>query len=178
MEGEEKMKVKIKSIVVFALILTMFTTCFSGLAGAKKISKGDKQVNELAEQLEFVFENAFELDENGRIVDVDLNFIERENNGVVPAEFLEIKSAINEQKRSGPMRNAALDRCLNSKLKNEYGSIISGAIVGTIFDYMYQKEWVLAAKQLIKVGVKGTVFGIVGSVSVMWVQCNYQVNGW
>lgn len=48
--------------------------------------------------------------------------------------------------------NAAVDHCVEKKIKSEYGDIITGAALGAIVDYIRDGNYKKAAKKAITLG--------------------------
>ncbi|MBT2602820.1 hypothetical protein J7E55_07100 [Bacillus sp. ISL-53] len=67
--------------------------------------------------------------------------------------------------------NAAVDRCVEKKIKSEYGDIITGAALGAIADYIHDGNYKLAAKKVIAVGLRGSVVGIAIDLSILLAKC-------
>ncbi|EKN63012.1 hypothetical protein P9E76_12620 [Schinkia azotoformans] len=72
----------------------------------------------------------------------------------------------------------AVDRCIENELIGEYGDIVTGAFVGIFFDYLWEGNYTLAAKYLIKIGVKGSVLGIAVELTSIAGKCVWQEEGW
>ncbi|MCT6926120.1 hypothetical protein [Metasolibacillus sp.] len=171
-----------KNLSVIVMTLVLFLTTFSSIASAQQIN--NQQVEELAKTLEFVFEKAAITDEFGNIIDIDIDMIEKEF-GVSPEiEMLKAeKEAFIKQTQpqclsASPVSTLtaerggdAVDRCIEDKVRNGYGELVTGAIIGAIIDDVLSKDFSSAAKKLIKAGFRGTPIGIVGSLAGMFFSC-------
>jgi hypothetical protein len=192
---------RFKSILVVLLIFTLFTTGFSSVAGAKGISKKEaKQIELLADQLEFIFEDAAIKDNNGEIISFDIEMIEQKFGTSPELEELKVQIKKSEELKQKeimfetsskdtmmpmmPMMMAAssdssaVDRCIEAKIKASYKEILSVGAFGTFYSYLWAGEYKLAASKLIKIGVKGSVYGIATELAYYFLTCEYKVNGW
>lgn len=169
----------LKKIFLMTFIFSLFVSSFSPIAKAEEID--EKEVDELAEQLKFIYEEATIKDRNGNIINLDIKMIE-EKYGSSP-ELDELKSEnkitlINKNNPSITPMNAKLDRCIEKKIKNGLGDVLSLAAITTVIEYIKDGEYTLAAKKLIKLGVKGNAVGITAQLILWWGQCNLSENGW
>lgn len=187
------MKESLKKVFVLMMVFTLFLTIFSSAANAQVVnakSVDEKKAEELAEMLEFLFEEAAIKDKQGNIVDLDINKIEKKfgKKKKIIQDIKEQKDAfINKnynvmKKCSSPntendsdsivtIANAKVDNCITKKLKEEYGSIITGAIVSQIISYLWNGEYLKAAKKILKTGIKGSAPGIAASISIIFFTC-------
>lgn len=174
------MKKSLKNLTVLAMTFILFFASFSSLASAEEIN--EKDVFELAEKLEFIFEEAAIKDEFGNVIDLDIDMIE-EKYGTSPEIDLlrEQRETFKNQNQSSSNRfvvyaaaekgGDAVDRCIEDKIISSYGDLISGAIYGAILEDIKSKNYLSAAQRLIKIGVRGTPLGIAASLSGMLFGC-------
>jgi len=169
-KAEGNMKKILRNISLLALTLVLFTTSFSGFASAKvKTDQESKKVEELAKHLEFIFEEAALKDDNGNVIGFDANKIE-EKFGPIP-EIEKLKTISNPDEVTIKPMNAAVDRCVEKKIKSEYGDIITGAAIGAIVDYISERNYKMAAKKAIALGLRGSVVGIAIDLSILLGKC-------
>lgn len=138
----------------------------------------DEQAEELADILEYVFEEAGIEDEHGNLVNIDTDKVE-EKFGKSP-ELESLKEAIKKAENSmqpkinpdGPDgKGAEMRKCTDAKIKNEWKEYIGDATGASIVNAVLSKNYKKGAKLLIKKGVKGSQAGIVYTLGKHWVQC-------
>ncbi|MEW5593242.1 hypothetical protein ABGT24_06750 [Peribacillus frigoritolerans] len=162
-----------KRFILFALVFALFTTTFTPLASAKQIdingqnvsqTSEEDQIKQLAEDLEFLFEEAGIRDSEGNLIGFDNDILEKKF-GERPElkEFLE-SSAELEPVYYLARSNDAVNTCFNKRVKKEYGAIISGAIIGQIITMALNGEYLQAAKKAVGAGVKGSVYGTMATM--------------
>lgn len=136
----------------------------------------------MAEQLEFFFEEVATIDENGNIIGLDIDKAEERFGNSPDLELL--KEEIEEQEDTmypminpdGPNGEAIpMRNCLNTKVKNEWKSYITGAVATNILDAIMSKNYKKGAKLLIKHGVRGSIPGIVVTLGQHWYACYKEV---
>ncbi|WML31733.1 hypothetical protein RCG24_07735 [Neobacillus sp. OS1-32] len=182
-----KMKKRLKTILLITFVLTLFGSSFSTIARAEEISRAEEnQIQEMAEQLEFIFEDAAIKDSNGNLLTLDFKMIE-DNFGSSP-ELEQLKQDMSlMQSRLIPTKgdksiispmDIKVDRCIEKKIKNGIGEILSVNAIASIVTYIVDGQYKLAAKKLIKLGVKGNAIAIGAQLSYYLIKCEYEVNGW
>lgn len=162
-----------KFVLSFALVLVLvlIVSSFSEVSSAQRLTEQEeKEVEELAEKLKFVFEEATLKDINGQIISIDINKIE-EKYGSIP-ELEQLKEEIERAKNIGKSgstvtlysNNPAANQCLKDKIANGFTEIISANTYSTILTWLWDGEYTLAAKKLISIGVKGNAAGVAGTL--------------
>lgn len=181
------------SLVVALLLTTINTTILSSKVEAVVNDNYDyteEDVEELAGVLEVIFEKGIIYDENGSEIGYDKEIINEELSGTEYSDLIDdfeekglfLNSdnknyfSYDELENFGdvlPMvqasgkskRDAYIDNCLVGKLSDSFGV---GAIT-TVVEAIRQKSFIKAAKELLKVGVKGG--GIVITLGWMLTSC-------
>ncbi|HDR3902073.1 TPA: hypothetical protein QCO88_004703 [Bacillus cereus] len=173
----------LKTFVPFALIFVLFTTSFSGLAKAQEINKEEeKLVQEVAAQLKFVMEEAAVKDKHGRVVDIDIDMIENKYGKTEELEQLrqEIQRVNTPPGYEDPFKQEteAVDRCIERKIVNNFKEYLSVGFLGSIIANITNKEYELAARKMIKLGVKGNLVSLAGQLAWYFGTCLYEEEGW
>lgn len=174
-------------VVILTMICCLSIVSFGPqLAMAKQQNDYEREVEELSNALEFVFNEAITLDAQGAIIDIDSEKI-KEKYGDVEGyeEFKELDKLLklknkevasvssNEMKMLNTSSDmitiqsdqAAMNRCVNHHLVNEYGDIITGQVFGMIWTAILDHDFATVAKKLISIGVKGNAIGIAANLS-------------
>lgn len=185
------MKGSLKKFLFLSMIFALVFSSFTSVASANEA----KEVENLAEQLEFLFEEAAVKDNFNNIVDFDIEKLERKY-GTSP-ELKELESVIYSQyvqpKRklvvSPVVKNDNLitpnhhipepdefDYCLQRKITKNFKEVFSVNAIATIVSLIHEKQYTKAAGKLIKMGVKGNVFALAGQIAWYWGQCAIEVS--
>ncbi|MGE7692506.1 hypothetical protein ACQKNC_00075 [Lysinibacillus sp. NPDC094177] len=139
----------IASLLVFSLVISAFSP--TTLAKNKKANTevDEQQVQELAEALEFVFEQAIVMNEFGQAVGLDFDKIEGKY-GISP----DLEKAIDENEVVTKTRTAAVDRCLSNKIKNYFTAedFLPTAVINSVIALILEKNYTSAALKIIKAG--------------------------
>lgn len=189
-KGEGRMRESWIRFISTAMVIALLTTVFApGVVGAQLSEAYDKEVRELAEALEFIFEEAVTIDENGNIIDFDIEKIEAEY-GELP-ELSAIKAEqelilqkpvlhpeiitekMGEEPRITPAMNA-FNRCVNSKIQNWLKDMVPTTALAAIYGYVMDKEYTKAAKKILTYGVKGSVAGIAATLTWYMFSCTWE----
>lgn len=171
------------------LVFALFASGFSGLAQAqeikkenKQITEEDRQVAELAEQLKFIFEEASIKDKSGQVVDIDINMIENKYGKTEELELLrqEIQKSKTNSMYEDPFKQEtpAVDRCIERKIIANYREVLNVAFISTIIVNIKNKEYEYAAKKMLKLGVKGSLPGLIAQLSWYLGSCIWEEEGW
>lgn len=170
-----KKKVKFAAILItFVLLLSFVSPSF---VAAKETESFNEEVEELAQILEFVFEEAAIIDSSGNIIDLDFEKIESKYGEDPKLRQLqrEMKptttlAGFNYKTISRPNSDYA-NACLNKKIKNNWKETLALANIGAIIDYALQKEFGKAAASLVKAGVRSNLIGISATLALYTGQC-------
>ncbi|CAM4197713.1 MULTISPECIES: hypothetical protein [Bacillus] len=178
-----KMKTILRNIVSMALVLALFTTSFAGISKAQEInSEEEKLVQEVAAQLKFVVEEAAIKDKHGRVVDIDIDMIENKYGKTEELEQLrqEIQRVNTPPGYEDPFKQEteAVDNCIERKLIANYKEFLSVGFIGSIIANITNKEYELAARKMIRLGVKGNLIGLAGQLAWYLGTCIYEEEGW
>ncbi|MGH0951514.1 hypothetical protein [Bacillus mycoides] len=177
------MKVILRNIVSMALILALFTTSFTGISKAQEINNEDEQlVQEVAAQLKFVIEKASVKNKHGRIINIDIDMIENKYGKTEELEQLrqEIQRVNTPPSYEDPFKQEteAVDNCIERKLIANYVEVLSVGFLGSIIANITNKEYELAARKMIKLGVKGNLISLAGQLAWYLGTCIYEEEGW
>jgi len=145
----------------------------SPAAQAKTINDQQEKIDKLAEDLEFIMEEAAIYDSQENVVDFDFDKLEAKFGK--SKEFDMIKEDINNKKLSGNMQLLAKKSwkgCMLDALKDHFGvAFIEAALTGGLWAYLDKKAYKEAAKLLIKIGVGGNVIGAVAFLTYYGTRC-------
>lgn len=170
-----------KSFFTSLVVMLVLMSVVPGVVGAQSTSKESKEVNDLAEKLEFIFEEAMIKDEIGNPIGIDMDKIEKEF-GEIPPELEKLnKTGLDKDKncyeenlkdRIG-LRNAYVD-CLQDQLSDFFGDFIPTSLIVGIMSYINDKDYAGAAKKIIRAGFKGSVWGIAGTIGWTVIECHWE----
>lgn len=173
----------LKKIFVFGLVFVLFLSSSNLLnVTAASIVNADeeKQVKELAEMLEFLFVEAVKKDSLGNVIIDKEKIIEKygsEKGSEIITEFNAYIPQKNKNNGIGTM-SVAVDRCIANKISENFGWILGSSAISTVWSYLKAGEFTLAAKYLVKLGVKGSVPNIAVSLTGFFFYCLYTEEGW
>lgn len=189
-------------ISVSVLTFAFLTSPIAAVANAKEINQveqqeqqEEKQIEEFAEILKFVWEEASIKDDKGEIIGFDIEKIENTYGPSSSEDQEALEDIINfnleNEKSSDETYNnikdnsglittytAAVDKCVNKEVADYFGSFLGPAAFTAILQLMYNGDYTEAAKKLIKIGVKGNVLSIAGTLSYILVSCIWKEEGW
>ncbi|NMH70517.1 hypothetical protein HF072_17190 [Bacillus sp. RO3] len=174
--------------------MSLLTAGFSSSVSAHEISKSEEeQILELAEQLEFIFEEASVLDENGNIVDFNYTMIEEQYGSTFARGLEEEVSPIFVADHTDipldvPMKQVMtaasvpnkdkIEACFQSKVRKAYKETLSITALNSLYNYAQAKDYTSLSKKLFKIGIKGNVPAIAIQLLLYKGQCTYKYNGW
>ena len=173
-----------KKISIILLVLITFVGFFSPnfTSVAEAHAEEKEQVKELAEALEFIFEDAAVKDQNGDIVFFDIEMIEGKY-GDYPG-YKDLKSKLEVKNNNNLNKSSEINvvaprmiipptdlTCIQEEMNNWANGFIPSTVIGTIYGYMYDGEYTKAARKLIRSGVKGSVVGVATQLSIVWWRC-------
>ncbi|MCY9138384.1 hypothetical protein [Peribacillus frigoritolerans] len=185
-----------KRFIAIVIVLVLFTTTLTPIANAKQIeNRGqklsqeltkteEKEAQQLADELEYIFEEASIKDENGNLIGFQEDkLVERFGESEDLKEFMELSKVLTQEPNNiltqEPNNNGItllsrqddVNTCFNKKVKNEYKSVVSGAIIDEIWVAVITGAYLTAAKKLVKLGIKGTAVGIGVTLMNMLYSC-------
>lgn len=146
---------KFKAMIIGAVslvFLSVFAPIFQTSVQASQVDDVDNieltaeeeaKVDEVAEQLEFIYEKAATKDSEGYIIDIDFDMIEDEY-----GEFEEIAEFRAYMKQRKQLRSSWTD-CMVDAIVDFYGLAGLGAVGSSIVGYIKTKSWTAAAKILV-----------------------------
>lgn len=177
------MQKKLKSILILASFLLVFTTVFSPVSFAKDTTQAndslssdyDKRVNQLEEAFKFIGEKATKRDEQGNIIGIDIDKIESKYGKSEALEKLknELKEN-NTESNSDVIQTASWWGCMKSSLIDYFGvNAVQAAINGGIANYIKRKAWKEAAKLAAKYFVGSSAAGLVATFTYFSTKCTF-----
>lgn len=169
------------SLVCSILLMNFNFSLISSKASAKSTQDySEKEVEELANELESVFEGSMIYDDDGEVIGVDSEIVKRNVSNTKYAYLLDdlegqgiIEKDNNsnivtpELLKTNPKWTEASNKCIKSKIKDTYGPTALTAI----WEAGKDGNWKKGAKKLLKLGIKGSVPGLVASLTWFSVSC-------
>ncbi|APC46847.1 hypothetical protein [Virgibacillus halodenitrificans] len=166
------------------MVLLSFTLLFCAMPiNALAATEYTEEELELAEELEFMFDEAMVKDAEGNPVGLDYEKIEARY-GEVPEELKVLENEIGIANNTGeqvivPMINPSdpggkadsIRKCMRENVLSDWGMILGGAAAGQFYAYLESGSFIKAAKLMIKYGAKGSAWGIAGSLTAQYVSC-------
>lgn len=160
---------------------------------AMEVNNGndEKLIKEVAEQLEFLWNEGAIKNEKGEIIYFDIGKIQSKygsftsNDQEALNDILEfnthkmIQEIQKENTNTNIMsRSAAVDACVNKKISDYIAGFAGPAIFAAIYEMMSKSQFSNAARELIKIGFKGNVWAIAGTLSTILITCIKSEEGW
>jgi hypothetical protein len=175
------------SFVVFALLITSFSIPVN--ASEANAVYDEKEVERLANVLEILFDKSMVYDINGEPVGYSKGILEKElskfpeylyligdleKEGVILDDNRLNQSSIQIRslRRENPKWVNYSERCFRKGLNNAYGP---AAITG-VWEAIKKGNFKKGAKKLLKLGVKGSLPGIMATVIWEYNKCNTKAN--
>ncbi|MED3804959.1 hypothetical protein P4562_24100 [Lysinibacillus xylanilyticus] len=170
----------ITSLLVFSLVISAFSPTILAKSKADNTNFNEQEVQELAEALEFVFEQAMIEDEFGEAVGLDFEKIEEKYGNSYDLEKVENNIEKGKNEVIITARNAGLDRCIERKIKDYFTAedFIPTAVISSVIALVMEKEYTSAALKLLKAGAKGNAAGIAASLGSIFFTCLWQESTW
>ncbi len=186
-----------KYLVSIIVSVMMFAFIVSPIANAQvspNISE-EQQIDEVADQLKFIWEEASIRDESGNIIGIDIEKIENKYGPSTSQDQEALEAIVNfnlangsaldtdliyDNDQSGLITpfNAAVDACMGKKVKDYFGVFILPSTLTLIFQWINEGNYISAAKKLLELGVKGNIYVIAGTMGAFLIECNYEQGGW
>lgn len=173
------MIVLFKKFIAIALVGAFFTTTFTPFANANQIAEGydgkvsqeltreeEVEAQRMAEDLEFIFEEASVKDEDGNLIGFQEDMlVEKFGETEEITELMEIAEVLAPEQDSNNgiqlfSRHDDVNKCVNKKVAKEYKSLVSGAVWDEIWGAILAGAYLEGAKKLVKAGVKGSAVTI------------------
>lgn len=136
-----------------------------------------QEIDQLAQELEFMFEEAAYKNSNGDFVDFNFELL-KEKYGSDDQVILELEELVKPNSSVIQARTAAVDRCIERKIKAAYIEYFSVTAMVTIVNYIKEKNYISAAERILKAGVRGNIVGITAQITYWLVTCIYEEEGW
>lgn len=176
------MKNYLKVLLSFVLAFALIGPAFTQVSKAEEFSVQEAQeIEDLAEQLEFMYEKASIKDELGNIVGINIEMIEAEFGTSPELEMLKRQIKMEKLKINKgiiTIQDPVLDRCLENKIKNGFKEVFTVSTYITIIEYIKGGEYLIAAKKMVSIGVKGNAVGISATLLYYMTTCLYDHKGW
>ncbi|PDZ44678.1 hypothetical protein [Bacillus wiedmannii] len=139
----------------------------------------EKQINELAEQLKFLNEEALVIQNGERVLDFNkienkygANYANSLKNDIVMIEEM------NDAKAKNPFhryKRSAWTDCMVDAIKDHFGvAAVTAALEGGLWAYLQKKAYKEAAKLLVKFAVGSNAVGLAGTLVYYGGKCTYQ----
>lgn len=137
----------------------------------------EEEIDEVAEMLEFMYDEAFTLDHRGDLVSIDFDLIRAEYGDEQElAEFEELFKEYEAQQALANDPNAITTNntwwsCFRSAIANYLGIGATHSVFSSIYAYIQQRSW-RAAEALLKVaGGKVTIGALAAVLSYQAIRC-------
>lgn len=173
-----------KPILVVMITVFLFGMLSPSIAFANEEVTNSKKTQELADTLEFIFEKASYKDESGNIIGYNTELIEEKYGSSKELDALKetmkvkntkvlSESKVSEVSTLKVQRGGTVgfNNCVANKITKDYKGLITGSAVGAVAEYLKDKRFLLAAKQLAKLGFKGSVPGLAISLATYVLSC-------
>ncbi|MEK4630544.1 hypothetical protein MKZ17_20395 [Solibacillus sp. FSL R7-0682] len=167
---------------IFSLVLIISSFAFAA-PNANAEGNDEELVNELAEALQFAFEEAALYDLAGNVIGLDTDKIAEKFGDSVDTALLKDINKLNAKQNVlkdemiTPF-TAKVDACINTLIMENYGWMLGTSALTIIYDYLKAGEFTKAAGYLVKIGFKGSVPGIAVNLSAYFFYCLYTEEGW
>ncbi len=175
---------KFLKILVVGLVMTFI---FNTIAPLGVSAKEHSDAKELAEQLEFIFEEAAIKDVNGKIIGLDIDMIEEKYGTSTELEqlkqemnaigMIQDRQTVEQSQQENLITPYVLivefdEACMRKEFNSFLANYSINFAFSTFYQYMLDKQYYKAAKKLIKAGVKGSPWGIAASLTQMAFKCS------
>lgn len=164
---------KITCLFLGLITFSIFTPVVSATAKTNANTDYDmEQVYEVADMLEFMYEEATIKDESGNVVDLDFDKIRGEYGDSEDLQKLE--AIIEDEKQSqSDISTFSWGDCMLEAVADFLGvSAVGSLISGGIMALFKKRAWVAAAKLIIKTfGAQFTVAALAGTLAYFSVKC-------
>ncbi|QNU03370.1 hypothetical protein [Peribacillus butanolivorans] len=188
---------------IFLLTLSFMiaiSSLFSNFISAEGIDQeqevDSEEVEELAAQLEFIYEEASIKDDNGNIIDFDFESIEAKygtsnelhqlkQEMAEPATDLSntiniedsSKTAITARALPTAPNKDKINKCIYGKIKGAFNETLTITTLSTLYNLAKAKKYKTLAKKLLSVGIKGNAPAI--AIQIMYYEylCVKKYNG-
>lgn len=177
-------KQRASKFLVLSMIFALSIVLLAPAASAQSIQKSEEEeIENIAKELEFIFEEALIKDEKGKFIGFDTEKLENEF-GLTPEieNLIKVQESYDgsevceaENPRIG-LAGPALDNCITKKIKKGYGEIITGSILSGIVDSLQAGDYTGAGKKLVKLGVRGSAVGIGVNLATYLFTCLWEIS--
>ncbi|MFJ7637869.1 hypothetical protein [Peribacillus sp. NPDC097225] len=131
-------------------------------------------MEKLAEQLEFIYEEASIKDENGNIIGFDFEGSATGANNITIGEN---SSNTGITTMAVPNKNK-IDACVQKKIKNAFMETLTLTTINTLLTLAKDKKYKTLAKKLLALGIKGNAPAIALQLLYYNGTCVYKYNDW
>ena len=177
---------RVKSVIIFCVLLLVMSVAaptFNITVNAQSASDFEfteeemEKVEEVAKQLEFIYEEASEVDNQGQIISINFNKIrekygESEDLNQFEKEFTEFKDQQNTSNTMTTVARSSWTDCMVSSIVDFLGVSGTYAIGSGIKALITKKAWSAAAKAIVAtVGTTVTVGAVAVTLAYYSVRC-------
>lgn len=177
---------RVKSMIIFCvslLVMSVVAPTFNVSVNAQTVSDSEftaeemEKVEEVAEQLEFIYEEAAEVDEQGQIISINFDKIrekygESEDLNQFEKEFKEFKEQQNTSKNMATVARSSWTDCMVSSIVDFLGVSGTYAIGSGIKALITKKAWLAAAKAIVATaGTTVTIGAVAATLAYYSVRC-------
>lgn len=162
---------KFTRFLIFFTCLILLSSSVTLSVDAASSNPSAKKVNETAKMLKFMYEEASTLDENGNVIDMDVDMI-IEKYGNSP-ELQALKQQIEADKQTSyvsySFSGAKFQKCLFGAVADQFGvGVVTAIMEGGFIAYMKRKAYQEAAKLLLKFAVGSNIVGATAFLNLLW----------
>lgn len=136
-----------------------------------------EEVRKTIKELKFYFDEVGEIDEDGEYIIYDIEPLkEKAKNDETAQEILDLY----EKNKDVPVPEGvgSYVSCIVDKFVASYGDLFKAFFKGAILDYIKKKQWLKAAKLLVKsaakAGFKGSAVSLAASLALYAAQCGFE----
>lgn len=134
-----------------------------------------EQIDKIAMDLKFYFEEAGEFTEQGYVVKNEALFQERIKNGDESAE--RILASVRENEMVNASSSTTFAKCVVDKFADSWGNVARAWTTGAVFTYIKNKQYDLAAKVIFKTATKAGRTANVASIAAEIAYYGYLCRG-
>lgn len=188
----------LKTGLIFSIVISAVFGTYASTTNAKKYDKKHEEEVLLASVLELIYESGKVTDEQGNIIGYDKKVFEKElkqfDSYKTIIKEMETAGLFVDNKRKGkknsnnedavvnpaaagcvwhgmkekPEYIATENECIYNGIKSAYGPV---TIASTIANLIADKEFVLAAKKIIALGIRSNIAGIIVTLASIQLKC-------
>lgn len=160
-------------------VLMVFMLFGPSMASAAQNHAYNQQVEEVAQDLEFLMEEATIYDEDGNPIDFDFDKLRDRFGDQEGFELLEESIAMSSIPEGDVSANGKYSKnpyvnCIYGSLLDLLGvGVVQAAMTGGLWAYLKKKAWTEAAKLIMRVAVGTNLATLTASIVYFGVKCNW-----